>query len=347
MNESSKYPQVSEDFVQTIDGQVWNPMNQDISLISFKITGSIIGIPLNILFGTSIIRLRRLNSKPRNIFLLGIIFANLSAFVPALIEIFNYFFPNGSSCLYYSVVVGVPDVFLLLSIFLSLIDRFVAIGHPLWHRDKVTVPLVIFGLIVTFTSIGLACKLPFVIGAVPLGCDVHFISSRTLGSFLGVLFILCLIARIIVYNQTKKLLAVNMIHHPGNRTHTTRPELVTGNEDIEMVPMNSEGPRTSPSPGKITVRMSQKHLLKMEMDATRTMVAGVTSLLILCCPLALFVVSINTCRFVYIVAECNNYSWLAAYLKQLCIIHAIYHPIMYLVWNEEFSNAVFKRSSVS
>lgn len=336
-----------EDVFLIIDGQVRSAIIQDIPLILFKVACSAVGVPLNILIACAILRLRRLHSKPRNIFLLGITASNLTAYVPVIFEIAYFFYPQEAICKCYVALVGLPDVFLLLNIFLSLADRYVAISHPLWHRKKVTVRRVTVWLIIGFILAITINKYMFIIGWEPFTCAVSLRASQTIGTCLVVLFTLCVIVRITVYQQTKKLL----VYH---RQVAVAGKSSSGSEEIAMNHLKA-GPAeeggsdptqvaTSSSNGRIHLhaQMNQQTLHRMELEATKTLVAGVTSLIVLASPLVIFLVSINICRRIYILAYCNSYSWLASYLKQLGLVHAIYHPSMYLSWNPEFSAAVFK-----
>ena len=107
-----------------------------------------------------IIRLRRLHSKPRNIFLLGIIFCNLLTLVPAFIEIIYWVLPVEFVCQSYVAVVGLPNNISLWNMLLALIYRYVAIQYPIWHREKVTVCRVIYFLL--FSSVFLIFRQKFV-----------------------------------------------------------------------------------------------------------------------------------------------------------------------------------------
>ena len=77
---------MSSDHQHDIFGTVKNVYNLDVKLlIAAKVISCVVGIPLNVFVAVNIIRLRRLHSKPRNIFLLAIIFSNLLIFIPTII----------------------------------------------------------------------------------------------------------------------------------------------------------------------------------------------------------------------------------------------------------------------
>lgn len=128
--------------VLTDSGAIKNPMNVDVILIAINIACSLVGIPLNCFTGLVILHLRRLRSKPRNIFLLGIVASNLSAFIPPIIETVHFFRPGDEvACKSYLAVVGLPEVFLLLNMLISLLDRYHS-TYPFWLRN--TLELVLY-----------------------------------------------------------------------------------------------------------------------------------------------------------------------------------------------------------
>jgi dopamine receptor D1 len=109
MNNSSSY---QEEVVLTENGEVYNPIEIGITSFIIKIVCCSVGIPLNISIAVNLTRLRRLHRKPRNFFLLGIVLSYLSFFI---------------------------FIFIIVNMLLALIDRYLAINHPLLHREKMTV----------------------------------------------------------------------------------------------------------------------------------------------------------------------------------------------------------------
>lgn len=151
--------------VVSVDGSLRCPMHNDTYLAVAQIAFASVGIPLNSFMAFVILRLKRLRSKPRNIFLLGIIISNLSTFLPASFELTNFYYPgNKVVCQSFVASIGIPQNFVLLSTFLSLVDRYVAIRHPLWHRLRVTVRRVAIGLIFCSIVTVLVSKYVFIFG---------------------------------------------------------------------------------------------------------------------------------------------------------------------------------------
>lgn len=75
----------NEDILYTASDEVYNPINLDTFLVISKRLSCSIGMPLNLSVAFTIARPRSLRRKPRNIFLLAIVFSFLSFFAPVVI----------------------------------------------------------------------------------------------------------------------------------------------------------------------------------------------------------------------------------------------------------------------
>lgn len=295
----------SNDGLLIVDGRVRAAISQDVPLILFRVVCSIIGVPLNVLIATAVLRLRRLNSKPRNIFLLGITFSNLTAFVPVLFEVIYFFYPSDIVCRCYVAVIGMPDIFLLLSIFLSLAHCYVAIRFPLWHRKKVTVCRAVLCIVTSFILAILINKFVYIVGMEPFECAVNFRAGRVIGTSLAVLFFLCIFVRVTVHQQTKQLLIDNRLvaltetgvtngHQQEDIRLDNLDNAEEENGNDEVVDRQTRNNQES----HLHVSMNQQALHRMELEATKTLVAGVTSLFVFSSPAIVFIVSMNVCRLV-------------------------------------------------
>ena len=141
-------------------------------------------------------------------------------------------------------------------------------------------------------------------------------------------FILCCVARLTVYFQTKKILAESF----GSSSDC---DLV---ERVVLYNSSDSGTRASVRI-QLGPRISQKMLNRLEVEATKVLVMGVTSLLLLSFPQLAFMVGITICYNGSITPDyCNDtYGWMSPFLKQFGLVHAVYHPIIYMAWNEDFS----------
>ena len=73
-------------FLLTKNGTLLNPFHQHVELASVQCAIAVIGIPFNVIPASAVVRAPELRSDTRNIFLLGVIFASLSAFAPSLMD---------------------------------------------------------------------------------------------------------------------------------------------------------------------------------------------------------------------------------------------------------------------
>ena len=313
------------------------PVENNVYIISFEIFCFVIGLPLNLNMVWSIVTRETLNCSPRNMFVLGISVSSLAAFIQPMIEVIHFFAPSDLTCRVYAAVLSLPDCFLLMNIFLSLIDRYVALEYPLWHHSKMTVKMGVGVIIACFFLIIGLCKFVYIAQLVPLECKIVIIERMIMSWTLIVLFFLCLATRVMVYFQTKRILRKNyllavhvapkkqanccyswllkMCRHQNNRNLNDGP-----------VQVQTEHPQ-----------LSEEAISRLEWDATKVLAFGVTSLLVLSFPLVAFFLFMFICRTWFdATGLCNRFSWLGGYFKQFAQVHGIYHPIMYMAWNKEF-----------
>nr|CAH0104740.1 unnamed protein product [Daphnia galeata] len=320
-NSNSSHHQ--DDVVLTQSGEVYNPIDLDDNfLIITKFVCCSIGIPLNLSIAFTIVHRRRLHRKPRNIFLLGIIFSYLMFFVPSVIKLIYWaVYPIESVCRGYVAVVGVPQGLLLLNMLLALVDRYMAINHPLLHREKMTVRsaavlIAIGSLVVVFLL-----KFIFIVHIIaPLRCE------------------------------TKDLLAESR-----RLTLATNNAMRENDEDAEWIELGSIGNesrmnhRASSGSGSMTdhsthiksmsIHVDKRKLSQIELEATRTLITGVTSLMVTALPPTVFVSIFLGCQL-FFGAECSNLNWLSPYMIELGLIHAVYNPLIFIVRNKELRTAL-------
>lgn len=373
MNNNSLSSINQGDIVLTQSGQVYNPIDLDVFLVVTKCICCSVGIPLNVLIAVTIVRLRRLRSKPRNIFLLGIIFSYFLFFVHPIIELIYWgLYPIESVCQAFIAVGGLPQALLLLSMLLALVDRYVAINHSLFHREKVTVRLA--SGIIFFSSIFLTflIKFVYIVGLAPLRCEVYLVHNKFIVLAVVVLLVMCAGLNFIVYRQTKALISesrklgpssiANEVQWTSNRNNIRigngeidgqdiaivdagnvieSSQLGTsGNESLNNVirpsmssPVNDRA--TISSVRVMSIHVDRGKLSQMEMEATRSLVIGVTSLVLTVFPPVIFVFTYFGCRLVTGQFDCNNLTVVAPYLRELGLIHAVYNPLIFLMRNKE------------
>jgi len=123
-NNSTQYPGY---FLLTKNGTLLNPFHQNIYLASVQFAIAVIGIPLNVILASAVLRAPELRSEPRNIFLLGVIFSSLSAFAPSLMDaayvVFSSLHDATEFCEAYMMIVGISPRLMLSTTFISILDR--------------------------------------------------------------------------------------------------------------------------------------------------------------------------------------------------------------------------------
>jgi dopamine receptor D1 len=318
MNNSSSS---REEVALTENGEVYNPMNIGIVSVIIKAVCCSIGIPLNISIAVAITRLRRLHRKPRNFFLLGIVLSYLSFFIVPIIELIYWrIYPDESLCRAYVAVILVPQGLLLINMLLALVDRYLAINHPLLHREKMTNRLACC-LIVTCSILTVfLLKFMYIVGLGILRCEILLLHVKMTSVIFIVLFVSCTAMNIVVYRQTKILLR-------ESRTVEATPDdsVVANNHSTVVSPMS--------------IHVGKKKLGQMEMEATRTLIMGVTSLCVMPCLNVVFSATFFACRLVFGQLECSNLNGIGFLIKEISLTPAVYGPVIFLVRNKELRAA--------
>ena len=192
-----------------------NLYNLDIKLLSAaKVFICIIGIPLNAFLAVNIIRLRRLHSKPRNIFLLAIIFSNLFIFIPTIVQLIYLYYPLESLGQFFVFIEGLPLAHLLLNFSIALCVKYVALRNPLWHRKKANVSNAVYFIL--FCSLSVTCLLKFVyiIGLFPLSCESQKNQKLFYQFIIVLLFVFCIAIYSIVFKLSRKLVVSTSYNLP-------------------------------------------------------------------------------------------------------------------------------------
>ncbi|EFX80848.1 hypothetical protein DAPPUDRAFT_242840 [Daphnia pulex] len=322
----------------------------------------VIGIPLNVFIASVIVSMRRLRSKPRNILLLGLILSDLSAFVPVLMEFAYLHFPSLELCRTYVAISGLPYILFLINTLLALVDRYTAIAHPLWHFNQVTTVLIVRCQLVASLTASFVYKFPYVVQFLPLSCELQLLQEfNSIAITLMILFSSCILAHVIVYRQTKRVLANYVPKGWKRETFTSsknekRAAVVTRSEGVQSLQqqplpifqqplssMNSDvtqQQRQQVPVDEMSIHISDRRVSQLEVEATRTMIVNVTSLSIMTGPFILFTLTVFLCRFSGEEQVCSSLAWLAPYLKELVVLHAVYHPAIQLSRSSELSSAM-------
>ena len=334
------------DILLTKSGEVQNPIDLDTFTVA-KVLCSFVGIPLNALIAVTIISQRHLRNKPRNIFLLGIILSNLSASLPVTIELAYWTSPSEFLCQAYVAVVGLPYAVLLLNMLLALTDKCVAIKFPLWHREKVTVRLVVGVLLLSSALVTFILKFIHIVGLAPIRCEILIVRVQVFVGTAAILFVSCVIANFIVYRQTRAVLQNTRVlsgrgDEPGNSNQQQQifeNNLSRTEPPVELRTFTIINVNPSSS---MTAHVSSENLRKLEMEATRTLLAGVTSLFVFTFPPIIFFLALFTCRLINNDVECTSVTWLSPYFNIMAMSHSAYIPLIWLVRDDELRQSGVK-----
>jgi dopamine receptor D1 len=320
MNNSSSSSIIieEENDVLTENGKIYNPIKIGIASFIIKIVSCSIGIPLNVSVAVTITRFRRLHRKPRNFFLLGIVLSYLSFFIVPTIELIYWgIYSDESLCHAYVAVTVVPQGLLLMNMLLALIDRYFAVNYPLLHREIMTVRFASIVMILSSILIVFFLKFNYIVGLDILRCEISLLHVKMASICFLVLFVACMALNIVIYRQTKILL------------RESRMVEATPDDSLSVVQQFS----STVTP--MAIHVGRKKLSEMEIEATRTLIIGMTSLCIMPCLNVIFVATFFACRLVFGQSACSNFSEMWPFAKDMCLFPAIYGPVIFLVRNKE------------
>jgi hypothetical protein len=280
----------------------------------------------------AIIRRRNLRNQPRNIFLLGITFSYLSFFVPAIIELIHWeSITIESVCQVNVAVIGLSHALLLLNMSLALMDRYMAINHPVWYREKMTVSLAC--AIVTFGSALIALLIKFVYVLKPSStlCQMWNVHTITLMTVLFLLISICTVLNWIVYRQTLKIqehIAAAAAAEVENIEWVELDDFANksrGSVALDDLSSNIQSMANHQAPDIIN-SLDHHHLMsETEIKATRTLIVGVTSFVVTAYVSVGFVSSFFACRITMGELQCGNLTWIPAF----------YGSLIFLIGNDE------------
>jgi len=238
----------------------------------------------------------------------------------------------------------------------------VAIWKPLWHRAKISAVLASFGIVFTIVLTVVCNKFVYIFGMVPLRCGFHTLERQILALNSIVLFACCLAGRVAIFLQTRKVLnptvpvatapiVPNINERNGGDERTDSGNANAGTDQTDQLAEGEHQRReSSHTTANIDLSKSEKLVLRrnttemrirqMEMESIKSLVTGVTSLILLSCPSIIFISSMNICRYFSTAQNCNQYAWLSLFVRSIYQLYGIYHPVLYLGWNKELCHVL-------
>ena len=183
-----------------------------------------LGVPLNLLIVIVILTNRRLKKKPRNVIFLGASLSAVFTLFTILVELLAYHGHSFFLCKIFGLTTKVSYSCLLYNLALALLDRYLAIVHPLFHRRTVTVKNVLNTQTIGVVAIFFLFKWPYVFGLVPFQCDFVLIEGKITAVTNALLISLIVFLNIVVYLKTRhyarpdRIVSVSFLNdpQPGN-----------------------------------------------------------------------------------------------------------------------------------
>ena len=337
----------NHEILLTVNGKVYNPIKIDHTFFAVtKFVSCSIAIPVNVSLAFTILCHCYLYRKPRNVFLFAIVFSNLTCFIPSIMELIHWIWlPNVESiCHAYVAVVAVPHALVLLNMFLALVDRYLAISHPFLYREKVTLRLASTIVILSSTLTVFLLKFVYIFGQAPLGCEIHLFRVKFILIILVALLLLCTVLNYIVYGHTKKFSTPRRISSTSTNDEGCHIATIDGNIDwIELevfrnqtlnerrlLDNNSVSRLNGLSDIGMSVRVDNEILDELEMESTRTLLIGVTSLLVVAYVDIIYLSSFLGCQLIADIRECvDPNTWMEHFIKELGLIPAFDGSIIF------------------
>ncbi len=272
----------------------------------------------------------------------------MSFFVPAIIELLYWGpYPIDSVCQSYVAVVALPHGLLLSNMLLALADRYVAINHALFHREKITVCFASVLIILSSISTVFLMKFVYILRlGRPLRCEMWLVHIKIMAVVLTVLFVACTVLTIIVHRQLKT--TGRQSRTPSPTTIFDDPHMAVvdiGNvEWIELASTGNETTQTNTSEHStivrsMSIRLDGEMILSgTEIEGARTLVIGFTPVVVMAYCGIIFVSTFFACRL-FGQFQCVDLSWMGPYVKELSLIPAFYGSLIFLKRNKELRSA--------
>ena len=297
------------------------PAVSDIGLVS-------VGLSLNLLVAGRIVTKQRLH-KPRHIFWLGVTFSCLFAQLVSLNDLFFSYLDleDRPTCATFHPFLTVPYANLLLNVFFCLVDHYIAITYFMWHT-KMKIKWIFTAQLLGFISISILFKNSYFLDESGLSCRLE--DGKIVIFTLMTLVVLCLVARVVIYLETKKhFIRQRLVQCPD----LPRPQVVEIVEETSMNLPQVNDRRHS----DIMVHVGREATGKLEREAACSLGLGVVSLLLFSSPIFIAPLSILFCQ---VSDSCASSTWTIPYFLELILVHTAYMPVMYIYRNnhELFTN---------
>ena len=164
-------------------------------------------------------------------------------------------------------------------------------------------------------------KFIYIVGLDILRCEILLFHVKMTLILFMILFVSCTAMNIVIYRQTKILL------RESRTVEATPDNSVVANTQISTVVTS------------MAVHVGRNKLGQLEMEATWTLIMGVASLCVMPCLNIVLIGTFFSCRLIFGQSTCNNFNEMWPFVKDICLIPAIYGPIIFLVRNKDLRAA--------
>lgn len=314
------------------NGNINNQFQEDLYatvspvLFVFRWLAFCIGVPIQLLVAIVILKSRRLHN-PRNAFCLGNICCCFSILTMSAYEYLLLIYrPNCPLwCQIYGVLVGSPYTSLLVTIFWAIIDRWFAISFPIKHRKHVTVFRVAVCLVTSWILVLVMNTSSYWLGRnqISISCTVNSDIMKWVSLSHLALVGLIIVAQVAVYIRTRNYLRFNAQLSMRYKHSKTRK-----NSTLEA--------------DEYFVHLPNKTICRLELEASVTLVCGVTCLCVSALPLATTFLALIICQIHVSHLNCNHPTFIAfiPYVRDMLLLHVVIGPILYITRSREFSKAL-------
>lgn len=86
------------------------------------------------------------------------------------------------------------------------------------------------------------------------------------------------------------------------------------------------------------IHVGTETISRLEVEAAWTLVAGVSSLIVICSPIFIVLTSSLFCHHLF--QNCSSVAWLIPYFRELVLVHTVYNPVVYIYRCREFTEAL-------
>ena len=300
-----------------------------------------IGIPFNLFVGTFIVALERLHTS-RNLFWIGVGLSNLFILIFHLLEVIAAQWPSPLIRVVCAWFNGLPYLTLLLSYFLSLLERYLCVRHSIWFKRHITNGRIVVSQLGSFLFLFLAFKGRHLFGAVPICWQSNPTDLNVLSSFVVSGFFLCFVVHLAVVFTSNRNYPPAEIDQQQRHISSQR---VSGNFDPDQSPGDEESNlRGNSSP---FVRIGEERVSRADIEGARIVSGSFLILLFLAAPSFFLLVTLDGCLQYGLPEELSGYTGLAQnlyYFRGLIPVHcSSISPFIVVFFCRDINSALRQR----